>query len=108
SARPMFTNAKRRAFSCKLRFRASEMCSAISFQWPGGVTLWPGTSAQKWAYRVWSGVRVVLSRAPRLLVRLKSAAYRALSSAGGPGGRNCAALVMAQGVTWGHWGDGAG
>ena len=58
--------------------------------------------------RVCSAVRVVLVLRPRSLTSLKAAAYSALSSAGGAGGRNCAPLVIANGVTSGHCGPSAG
>src|SRR5437588_8753237 len=103
----MFNTPNIWAFCSRLRWRWRERCSAISSQWPGGVTLWPGTSAQKWAYAVWSAVRVVLLAAPRLLVLLKSAAYCALSRAGGRAGRNCATFEMVQGVTCPHCGASA-
>src|SRR4051794_27899475 len=104
SASPMFSSANRRAFCSRLRWRCNETCSAISSQCPGGVALWPGTSAQKCANSVSSAVRAVLVLPPYSSVRLKSAAYRVLSKAGGGGGRNCEALVMAQGVTCPHCG----
>src|SRR5438874_13372679 len=68
----------------------------------------PSPSFQNRATCVCSAVRVVLVALPRLLTSLNAAAYAALSSAGGGGGRNCEPPVIANGVTYGHWGASAG
>src|SRR5881394_1098299 len=84
------------------------MSRAMTFQWPGGVTV-PPPSAQNLAIAVCSGVRVALSARPSSFVRLNSEAHCALSSSGGGGGRNWELLIMENGVTDGQLGrsDGA-
>src|SRR5437879_1198562 len=100
SAMAMFNSANIRADSAS--DSPCEIASfwAVSFQWPGGVTV-PAPSAQNRAICVWSGVRTVLLAAPKSLTSLNSAAYWPLVRVGGPDGRNCAPLVMANGVTLG-------
>src|SRR5450759_177254 len=56
------------------------------------------SSCQNFAVSVWNGVRTVLVALPKALTSLKSVAYCALSSAGGPAGRNCDGEVSANGV----------
>src|SRR5689334_8076538 len=73
--------------------------SAIWFQWPGGVKVTPGRSAQNRAKAVWSAVRTVLVVPPTAITSWYAAVYSALSRAGGGPGRNCDGLAMANGVT---------
>src|SRR5450755_38723 len=76
SASAMYSSAKRRACSSSERFLICAAARAAAFRM--------GTSLadQKIAAAVWSAVRVVLSRAPRLLTSFRSRANSALSSAG--------------------------
>src|ERR1700751_4544841 len=103
----MFRRANRRAFCSIVLPRWAATSRAITFQWPGGVTV-PAPSAQKKTDAVCSAVRPLLSFEPNCLVKLKSRAEEALARAGGPGGRNWEPLVMLQGFTPGHCGRRAG
>src|SRR5574342_492309 len=76
SAPAMCSRANRRACSLTDRFLACAAARAAAFS--------IGTSLpdQKSATAVWSAVRVVLFRAPRLLISFRSRANSALASAG--------------------------
>ena len=52
----------------------------------------------KRARAVWSALRTLLVAEPSDLVSFRSAAYAALSSAGGPGARNCEFEVIEKGL----------
>jgi hypothetical protein len=69
SAMATFNRAKRRAFWRMVFLRAVTTSWAMTFQWPGRVTV-PAPSAQKSAILVWSGVRVDLSSAPKAFTSL--------------------------------------
>src|SRR5688572_26509465 len=106
SASAMFSTAKSRAFCSSVRPCCALTSCAITFQWPGGVTV-PAPSAQNLAISVSSRVRVALVADPISFVWLYSSAHSWLSSAGGAGGRNWAGLSIANGVTPGHCGKSA-
>src|SRR5882724_4667057 len=104
SAMAMFKRANNLAFSSSVLPCPAPIICAMLFQCPGGVSV-PVPSAQNKAISVWSSVRVELTSSPSSLTSLKSAAYCWLSRDGGPGGRNCELLVIANGTTNPHCGS---
>src|SRR5689334_14967941 len=80
------------------------MSCAIKFQCPGGVAV-PAPSAQNSAICVCSAVRVVESASPSASTSWKAEVYAALSTAGGPAGRNIDPDGSTSGVTAGHCGN---
>jgi hypothetical protein len=104
SARATSSSANSRASSARLNPWSRATCPAIWFQCPGGVTV-PLPSDQKRAIWVWSAVRAVLVALPRVLTSLKASPQAGLVRAGGPAGRNCDGLVMANGCKVAHCGS---
>src|SRR5262249_39739533 len=98
------SKANRRAFSARLLPWETATAWAIRFQTAIWVLLGVAIPCQNRAASVWSAVRVVLSKAPSSLVRLKAAVYSGFVSAGGGGDRNCEALWRQKGVTEGQCG----
>src|SRR5215472_10532899 len=98
SAIEILSSANSRALSSTEFPRAAAIVCAITFQWPGGVSV-PAPSDQNRAISVWSGVRRELVLAPSVIVRLRSSAYWSLMRAGGAGGRNPGALGTPKGAT---------
>src|SRR5437868_180445 len=84
--------ARSRALSLPSSLRAVATVRAIVFQFPG-------PSNQNRAISVWSAVRTVLTLPPTALTSLKSRAYVALVSAGGPGSQYCEGDSKVNGVT---------
>src|ERR671916_693807 len=84
--------ASARALSHRSRFRASQAARATRYQADG-------PSNQKRAISVCSGVRTELTWPPTDFTSLKSRAYSALDSAGGPGSQYCDADSSVNGVT---------
>src|SRR4030095_11384197 len=104
SAVAMFNKANNLAFSSSRLPRASPRACAMLFQWPGGVSV-PAPSAQNKAIWLCSSVRVEPTAAPSSLTSSQSSAYCGLSRDGGPGGRNCELLLIANGTTNPHCGS---
>ena len=69
SASAMFRSANSRAFSSSVVPIAAATSCAMTFQWPGGVTV-PAPSAQNLAIAVCSSERDALETEPRSFVRL--------------------------------------
>src|SRR5262245_5301073 len=92
-----FTSANRRAASTSERLRAWATSPATLFQTEKKPVVVP-TADHSRAIAVCSAVRALLSDLPKSFTSLKSAAYRALVSDGGGGGRNCVAENAAIGA----------
>src|SRR5262245_18576403 len=84
------SRARSRAFSSNDKSIEAAISTPARFQ---RATTLPFQKVENW---VWSAVRAALLATPISLISWKSAVYCALSSAGGPPGRNCEWDCIAQ------------
>src|SRR5512139_1753130 len=101
SACARYSNAVSRALSAMLRV-SLEKRRRLRGQNALGGSVWNRACSDWMSLRVTTVVPPVPNAPPSVLVSLKSLANVALSSAGGPGARNCAASVIVNGLTFGE------